>query len=207
MDVIICRKIKGINYSVKADEAVISKAEILFKALEALNADDINDGYKLEIGFSVFIMVSQPKGYSILVPDYTDSPFTSLTDDLTIGLWILSEQAELLYGFGFDEVSVRFDDEITVAENTFKSPWISMQRYPDLGKNHSGWCIEGIEKDREGKWRSTQDNNYRSVYAYELLNIRPSLIKYLILPYNYIAVFDGGDIAEILNSRDESILE
>ena len=43
-------------------------------------------------------------------------------------------------------------------------------------------------------------------YAYQLLNIRPSVLKALMLPYDYIVVIDGDDIIELLNEKDESII-
>ena len=47
---------------------------------------------------------------------------------------------------------------------------------------------------------------YESIYAYQLLNIRPSILKVLMLPYDYIVVIDGEDIIELLNEKDESII-
>lgn len=48
---------------------------------------------------------------------------------------------------------------------------------------------------------------YESLYAYELLQIRPALLKVLALPYHYLAVMDDEQIHAILNENDENIWE
>ncbi len=67
------------------------------------------------------------------------------------------------------------------------------QRLPILGNRYSGCYERGSEE-------------YESIYAYQLVKLRPALLKVLMLPYDYIVVFDGDTIVEILNENDESVM-
>ena len=199
------KTINGIKFFIKADNFLISQAQVLFRAIQSIPPDKIRDGYKIEIGFSVFICESINGGYKIVVPDYTNSPLLNTTDDLTIALWVLFEQTELLNYLRIDGVTTRFDDEIVIAKNVLEYPTISLQRYSDLGKEVSGWCIEAIEEKSDGIFQTIEAKDYQTIYAYQLLQKRLSLIKVLVLPYEYIVIFNGDEINEILNEKDESI--
>lgn len=100
--------------------------------------------------------------------------------------------------------SIRFDDELAVAKGSIDKPKICMQRFRELGG--SGWCLNEISQSEDGIFSYVETDEYESIYAYQLLNMRPSLLKVLMLPYDYFIVFDGDDIVEILNENDESIL-
>lgn len=198
--------VNGVNFSVSADESLIPQAQVLFHAIKSIPIEKMRDGYKIEIGFSVFICIATNDGYKIVVPDYLNSPFLNTTDDLTIALWILFEQTELLNMYSLEGVATRFDDEIVIAKNTLENPTICLQRYSDLGKGASGWCVEAIEEKSDGKFQTVSTQHYESIYAYQLLQKRASLIKVLALPYEYVVVFDGDEITEILDENNKSII-
>ena len=63
-----------------------------------------------------------------------------------------------------------------------------------------------IFQNKDCKFSNVDATEYESIYAYQLLNIRPSILKVLMLPYDYIVVIDGEDIIELLNEKDESII-
>lgn len=199
--------VNGIGFSVSADESIISLAQILFRAIVRIPVERIKDGYKFEMGFSVFICAATDTGFKIVVPDYLSSPFSNTAEDLTVALWILLEQTEMLKGYGIEGVPTRFDDEIVVAKNALESPAISLQRYSDLGKEASGWCIEALKEKADGTYQMVQAEGYESIYAYQLLQKRSSLLKVLVLPYEYVVVVMGDEIVEILNENDESLME
>ena len=60
-----------------------------------------------------------------------------------------------------------------------------------------------IFQNKDGKFSNVDATEYESIYAYQLLNIHPSILKVLMLPYDYIVVIDGQDIIELLNEMDE----
>lgn len=199
--------VNGVKYRLSVDESLAPYCEVLFRALRSVPANTMRDGYKFEIGFSVFICVTEEDGYRILAPDYINSPFINTTEDLTIPLWIMFEQVELLNEYGVGGIPTRFDDEIVIADSALDSRIISMQRYSDLGKGASGWCIEAVQENEDGSMGTESTTRYESIYAYQLLQKRASLIKALVLPYDYLVVFDGDEIGEILNENDVSIMQ
>ena len=197
--------INNIKFYINADEALAPMIDILAQSMKSVPIEKLHDGYKIEIGFSVFILKATDDGFTIVAPDYLNSPFLNTTDDLTIPLWILMEQTTLLNEYKSDGVPTRFDEEIVIAENALSSSLICLQRFSDLGKGASGWCVESIEKQQDDKYRIIETKKYHSCYAYELLQKRQSLIKALAFPYGYIIVFDGDDIVEILDENDVSL--
>ncbi|HHT04564.1 MAG TPA: hypothetical protein GX005_09640 [Bacteroidales bacterium] len=197
--------INGINFSLSVEESLYDQAQPLFQAIRTIPPKSFKNGFKIEIGFSVFILKENASGYNIIIPDYMKSPFSDTTDDLTIALWIQLEQIDFLRLYNLQGMSVRFDDEIVVAKNALQSKFISLQRFPDLGG--SGWCIEAIEKDENGVFSDIDATNYDTCYIYQLLKVRPELIKVMVLPYDYIVVFENDIIIEVLNEHNESIIE
>ncbi len=198
------KNIHGIIFNIIVEESLYPQAQSLFQVISAIPPEKLRNGFKIEIGFSVFILVENTDGYSIVVPDYTKNPFSETTNDLTIALWIQLEQTDLLRLYNISGESVRFDDKIAVAKNVLQENLISLQRFSDLGE--SGWCVNGIEQNENGKASNMIANEYESYYTYQLLNVRPELIKILALPYDYIVVFEGDTIVEILNEQNESIV-
>lgn len=196
-------EINNIKYRFCVEEMLYPQVKHLLRAIETISKEELHNGYIIEVGFSLFILSETSEGYDITVPDYAGNPFADTTEDLTIAMWIQSEQTDMLRTYKLAGESLRFDDKIVVAKSSLEKPQISLQRFPDLGG--SGWCVKAIEKDADGSYQNENTEEYKVYYAYQLLQIRPALLKALVLPYDYIVVFDKEDIAEILNEKNESI--
>ena len=63
-------KINGISYRISMEEILYSQAKTLFHAIETIPYEKIRDGYKIEIGFSVFILVKNFDLVKILLLPY-----------------------------------------------------------------------------------------------------------------------------------------
>lgn len=198
------KEINGIKYFIKVDDMLYFQSQALWRAIYNIPADRLKDGFKIQIGFSLYILQKGICGYCIVTPNYESNPFLNVTEDLTLAFWIQMEQLEMLQKYHINGEAIRFDDKIAIAEGSIVKPQIYLQRFRDLGG--SGWCVNEIFHNRDGELSNVDAAEYESVYAYQLLNIRPSVLKSLMLPYDYIVVFDGDDIIEILNEKDESII-
>lgn len=198
------QEMNGIKYSIKVDDALYFQSQLLWKTIQDIPADEIKDGFKIEIGFSLYILQKSESGYDVVAPDYESTPFSEVTEDLTLAFLIQMEQLELLQKCRINGESIRFDDEIAVAKDSIVKPKICMQRFRELGG--SGWCLNEISQSEDGSFINVETGEYESIYAYQLFNMRPSLLKVLMLPYDYLIVLDGDDIVEILNENDESII-
>lgn len=195
--------INGNQFTVSADAALLPYAKLLFGAIKNIPESQIRDGYRMEIGFSLFTCRKAEDGYRIVAPHYTDDPLRNTTEDLTLALWILVQQARVLKKCAVDGVATRFDDKIVTAKGALDSTVVSLQRYDDLGQGASGWCVEAVGEGGE----PVPAEGYESLYAYELLQIRPALLQVLALPYHYLVVMDEEQIHAILNENDKNIWE
>lgn len=198
--------INGIKYHFKTEKTLYSQSESLRKAIKEIPVSDLHDDYKIEIGFSLYILKKrqQEDAYDILVPDYKKSPFSDTTDDLSLAFLIQLEQISLLQKYGLTGESVRFDDEIAAAKDSLTKPVICLQRFHDL--NGSGWCINEILQDKGGSFMNADAAEYEMIYAYQLLSLRPSVLNVLLLPYDYIAVFSNDECIEILDGNNNSLI-
>ena len=180
------------------------QSQALWRAISDIPVGRLKDGFKIQIGFSLYILQKAISGYCIVTPDYESTPFLKVTEDLTLAFWIQMEQLDMLQKYHINGETIRFDDKIAVAKGSIVKPKICLQRFRDLGG--SGWCVNEIFQNKDGKFSNVDTTEYESIYAYQLLNIRPSVLKALMLPYDYIVVIDEDDIIELLNEKDESII-
>ena len=52
-----------------------------------------------------------------------------------------------------------------------------MQRFKNL--NGSGWCINEIARGDDGEYENVEPDNYETINAYQLLTMRPALLRVL----------------------------
>lgn len=85
--------INGINYHFKTEKVLYFQSESLKKAIKEIPVSKLCDDYKIEIGFSLYILkkCEHEETYDILVADYTKSPFSETTDDLSLAFLIQLE--------------------------------------------------------------------------------------------------------------------
>lgn len=199
--------INGVKYHFKTEKVLYFQSESLRKAIKEIPVSKLHDNYKVEVGFSLYILKQREcdKSYDVLVPDYNKSPFSDTTDDLSLAFLIQLEQISLLQKYSLSGDLVRFDDEIMVAKDSLTKPTICLQRFHEL--DGSGWCVNEILQDQDDTFVNVDTDEYEMIYAYQLLSLRPSLLKVLFLPYDYIVVFNDDECIEILDKNNNSIIE
>lgn len=143
--------INGIKYYFKTEKVLYFQSESLRKTIKGIPVSKLCDNYKIEIGFSLYILKKREhdEAYDILIPDYKKLPFTDTTDDLSLAFLIQLEQVSLLQKYNLSGIVVRFDDEIMVAKDALTKSTICLQRFHEL--NGSGWCINEILQDHDGR--------------------------------------------------------
>lgn len=199
------KNINGIKYTLNAEESLYTQTEVLFKALSEIPVDAVCDGCKIQIGFSVFILRRTTDGFKITVPDYSDSPFDKYTDDLSLAFLIQMEQADLLKEFDIESCSVRFDDKITVAKDVFQKSQFYLQHSEN--NDGSGWRIDEFTQNDNGGYSYVETADYTKIYAYQLIDLCPELLKVLVLPYNYTAIMIDDELVDILNENNKSLID
>ena len=195
--------INGNSFSAKAEAELQPQVFTLFEIIEEIPASKIKDGFIIEAGFLLFTLSGKDNVYRIQSPDFTNDPFSSLTDDLSIALFVQLEQMHLLRQYNIVGESTRFDEKILIVKGALSEQKIILQRSGDCSKGDSGWNIRSAEDTEE----HDDPSDYEAVHAYQLLKLRQPIIKILSLPYEYLVVFDGNDIEAIINENDENLLE
>lgn len=157
----------------------------------------IQDGLLLQIDFSIYKLVQlNMDQFRIMSVNYETNPFKEFTDDLTLALWIQSEQSTLAKEFKIEASEIRFDEKIVLAKDVFESEHYYLQRQDTDRKGDSGWFIGYQNQDTD---------DLVAMYAFEILKKNPKLIRALILPVDYLVVVNGGAIQAILNEQDEEV--
>lgn len=157
----------------------------------------IRDGLLLQIGFGIYKIVRlNTDQFRIISVNYETNPFTEFTDDLTLALWIQSEQSRLAKELKIEASEIRFDEKIVLAKGVFESDHYFLQRQDTDKKGDSGWFVGYQNQDTD---------DFVGMYAFEILKKNPKLIKALILPADYLVVVNRGVIQAILNEQDEEV--
>ena len=90
------KEINGIKYTIKVDDMLYFQSQALWRAISDIPVGRLKDGFKIQIGFSLYILQKAISGYCIVTPDYESTPFLKVTEDLTLAFWIQMEQLDML---------------------------------------------------------------------------------------------------------------
>lgn len=195
--VIIDTKVKkeGLTFCGKFSEGLMEEWLKVVKVLPPTM--EIHDNLLFQVGFSLYKLVQgEEDNYRVVAVDYESNPFDNFTDDLTIALWIQSEQGEFLKKSSVNPKEIRYDDKVIISKNVLQNQNYYLQRQSSATKGDSGWFIGYRDKDND---------DLVSIYAYELLSKNPNLIKILQLPEDYLVIVDNKSVSVILNEKDEEI--
>lgn len=78
---------------------------------------------------------------------------------------------------------ILFQDKIVCTKGVLLLDNIYLERSKEYEKGDSGWYIGPVDE-------SIATNELEAYYAYQLLKIRPSIIKTIALPNDYMDVLD-----------------
>ena len=158
---------------------------------------DLQNELLFQVGFSIYKLIEVEKQQFRLVSiDYEANPFKDFTEDLTVALWIQSEQASLAKELQINPSQTRFDDKLLIAKGVFEDEHSYLQRQNTQSQRDSGWFM-GYQKQN--------NEEFVAIHAFELLKWNPKLIKVLVLPTDYLVIVNAGEIHKILNDSDEEI--
>ena len=120
---------------------------------------DLQNELLFQVGFSVYKLIEVEKQQFRLVSiDYEANPFKDFTEDLTVALWIQSEQASLTKELQINPSEIRFDDKILIAKGSSR---MSMPICKDK--------ILKVRETQAGLW-ATKGKIMKTLLAFTLLN-------------------------------------
>ncbi len=187
-------------FRVNSEEYLREQAEALLEIIGNIESSKLKDKFKVQVGWSIFTIVEGSEGFNVVAPDYSRNPFSESTDDLTISLWIQLEQGTLLNKLKLEGEMISFQDKIVCTKGVLSLDNIYLERSKEHEKGDSGWYIGPVDE-------SIATDELEAYYAYQLLKIRPSIIKTLALPSGYMAVLDKDELKAVLDENDMDVLK
>ncbi len=188
-------------FSLKCDESLESQGEFLLDLFRDTqeNAGFLEDGMKIQVGWSI-LFVHEPKAgqVQILAPDYSSNPFSRTTDDLSATLSVQLAQNQVLKLTGASGETSLFQDTLIASERALESERIYMERTEERHDGISGWYLGPVEGQVE-------QEELRKYYVFQLLTLRPGVLKMLALPKGYVAVLDGDEVEAVLDPSDVGV--
>ncbi|MBC1800338.1 immunity protein Imm33 domain-containing protein [Listeria booriae] len=192
------KKINDKNIIIEAEKELKPQAELLFQVLSNIDSDKLIDGYAIQVGWTVYFLREIEAIYQLTAPNFSTNPFEDETTDLTVALWIQLQQSHFLRKVNVDGETIKFSDKVVVAKNILQKSDIYLQRSDGQEKGDSGWYIGAVNEVDD-------TDELEAFYAYQLLKIRPELIKVLALPFEYMVVFNNDEIKAVLDAEDNDI--
>lgn len=192
------RSINGKYIVIEAEEELEPQVDILYQVLSNIETNTIIDGYSIQVGWAVYCIREAVDAYQLTVPNFSTNPFEDETNDLTLALWIQLQQSHFLRKINVEGETIKFSDKVVVAKNILQKSDIYLQRSDGQAKGDSGWYVGAVND-------ADDTDELEVFYAYQLLKIRPELIKVLALPYEYMVVFNDDEIKAVLNAEDDDI--
>ncbi|WP_460271487.1 immunity protein Imm33 domain-containing protein, partial [Clostridium sp. CTA-19] len=183
----IKKNIGGKLFKVTSEEYLSKQADAIIEVIGNIELNKLKDNFKVQVGWSIFKVVEDSEGFNIIAPDYNRNPFTESTDDLTISLWVQLEQSILLNKLNLDGEMISFQDKVVCSKGVLKLDKIYLERSKEHEKYDSGWYIGPVDE-------TIATDELEAYYAYQLLKIRPSIIKTLALPSGYMAILEKDEL-------------
>jgi hypothetical protein len=148
----------------------------------------LRDGFKLQVGWSILSLREQNGELVISEPNYYGDPFTEWHDDISCTLRVQTEQNAILKLAEVDDaVPALFHDKVVLAKGCLDEKRVYLERTKGSPPGDSGWYVGPTAA---GKRTSALE----AIHVYNLLKLRPALLRVLALPPGYLVVFDGDEI-------------
>jgi len=193
----LSERIHGRDIVVQCEDYLHRQAVFLVDLLKQTQPELIGEGNRLRVGWSILTFRSRDDELLVCEPDFSGNPFESTRDDVTWTLLVLARQQDCLRDLGLAEVPVCFHDKIVIAAGCLGESKIYLERKPPKAGD-SGWYIGRPDP-------SGNNTDLEAIYVYQLLESRPLLMQYLLLPPGYLIVLEGERVLEVLDENDRPV--
>jgi hypothetical protein len=197
--------IDGNRLTFRCHEALHLQAEWLLNFVRNIakkgESEVLRDGNKIQFGWSVLTVVESGPGSFVLVePDFSDDPFHGVRDNLACTLRVQADQNAFSMKIGVKPIVTSFRDKVVYSKSCIGERSIYLERRRPRPTD-SGWFIGSNRHD----YAHSESEELTACYAYELLRLRPEVMKVLQLPPGYLIAFDGPDVEAVLARDDETV--
>ena len=157
----------------------------------SLASDQLQDGFKIQVGWSILCLVEKDNALVLCEPNYRDNPFQNWNDDVTDTLTVQAQQNHIIQLLGVPEsLPSLFQDKIVFSKGALFERSIYAERSKSPKEGDSGWFVGPVTE-------SKQNPVYESMYIFQLIHHRPALLQLLSLPPGFSAIVEGNDVTKI----------
>ena len=198
--------IDGKNVNTYCDETLSVQAESILEMIgnTQKSKNILQDGYKIQIGWSMYFINLIDGELAITIPDYKKNPFKDTESDISLAVLVQMQQNDMLRQTNMEGEYVTFQDTMIILKDALDSSDLFFVREETEKAKDSGWYL-GLLSDAENR-ESRPVSDYISVHTYQLLTIKPELLKLLFLPTGSMAIIKYDEITEILDADNNLIL-
>jgi hypothetical protein len=158
----------------------------------------LRHGSIIEFGWAPVTLSADGDDLVLCEPDF-GGDVTRLVPSVGGILQVLADQAALLNSLGVEGIAAKYDAGVVVRKGALDLPHIYLHRRAPVRSDDSGWYI-GPADDNAAPDEAELD----AMPVYRLLQLRPSLLKAMALPSEYLVVFAGSKIEAILDETGRS---
>ena len=168
-------------------------------ARRAHQVGGLTEGETFEFGWCVLKLVRSGDKLELQEPDYSANPLLNFRSDVSTSLRVVLAQNELLHRIQVVPRGSRFDEKIVLRKGCLPHEHLYMERSPPTDGD-SGWYLS-----QAGEQSSPEASDLESIYSFQLLAARPSLLSCLLLPPGWFVVWQGNKIEAVVNADDQKV--
>ncbi len=178
-----------------------AQAETLLRLAAESDAEGpgLGDGSVIEYGWAPLKVQATGEELALCEPDYVHDPNQFLpTVDGT--LRVLAAQSLLLAALGIEGIAAKYDQGLVARRGALAAEQAYLLRRAPVSDRDSGWYA-GLATDKA----TPPDSELEPHFIYALFARRRTFMQVLALPYDYLAVFEGDELAAVLDPHDRRV--
>lgn len=189
------------DFKLKLDRSMMYDVNFLMflNRLKHLNLEG-RDVRLIKYGMFFYVLVRRDDYFEVLVSDTESNPFKKWTTDLSKSLRISRIQEDFLHRVGCNMGYCMFSDRVYYRKRVFEEARIYMHNHEINDRGDYAWYIGGYDDG------DTDEYEIEVCYVYELMDKYPNLVQVMLLPKEYVVVFDRMKPISLQKS-DETIID
>lgn len=192
-------QIKMKHFEMMLNENGLKKADIDYFKYVFYDINPVGRNLvSIQIGWLFYYLIQKEGKYQLLVNDF-NQPSLELTDELDFSLTIRRDQLQFLNRYRMYEESSIFHQKIVCDKDILNGNAFYMERAWVDDESDSGWFIGFLDEKQEVE--------YEAIYAYELLQKKPSVVPFLMAPIGTLIVIEEDVIKSVVNENNEELIE
>jgi hypothetical protein len=197
------RKIGDYEIVVACKDDFKDQGESLLKKLAELNerGPALKDGTLIEFGWAPIRLQADGDVLVVCEPDFDGDALKNFVKGVDRVLQVLTWQAKILRATGVKGEPSHFNQKLVMVKACLSLRRIYLEREPTERKDDTGWYI-GDEKRPEAR---EQVSELEGIYVWQLVKLRPALMKVLAFPPGYLILMEGDEPESILDPAGKDL--